>query len=38
MFGEKIPANFVQFAADILGDTSSGLSGSDIVKATAAYG
>ena len=37
MFDGKIPAQFVQFAADILGDTSSGLTGSDIVKATAAY-
>jgi len=37
MFNEKIPAHFVQYAADILGDTSSGLSGSEIVFATGAY-
>ena len=37
MFGEKIPAHFVQYAADILGDTNGGLSGPNIVKATAAY-
>ncbi len=37
MFDEKIPAHFVQYAADILGDTSSGLSGANIVRETAAY-
>ncbi len=37
MFDEKIPAHFVQYAADILGDTNGGLSGPNIVKATAAY-
>ncbi len=37
MFDEKIPAHFVQYAADILGDTSGGLSGANIVRATAAY-
>ncbi|GHD99786.1 hypothetical protein GCM10008024_08660 [Allgaiera indica] len=37
MFDEKIPATFVQYATDILADTNSGLSGSNIVKETAAY-
>ena len=37
MLPEKIPAQFVSYAADILGDTSSGLSGPNIVKMTAAY-
>lgn len=37
MFVEKIPATFVQYAADVLGDTAKGLSGSGIVRATAAY-
>ena len=37
MFDEKIPAQFVQYVADILGDTSDGLSGANIVRATAAY-
>lgn len=37
MHEEKIPATFIQYAADILGDTSAGLSGGEIVKATAAY-
>jgi hypothetical protein len=37
MFEEKIPAHFIQYAADILGDTDSGLSGTNIVKAMAAY-
>jgi hypothetical protein len=32
-----IAPNFIQYAADILGDTSSGLSGANIVRATAAY-
>ena len=34
---EGIPPTFVQYAADILADTARGLSGSDIVRATAAY-
>ncbi|MGQ3487549.1 hypothetical protein [Roseovarius pacificus] len=38
MFGEdKIPATFLQYAADTLAETNSGLSGGEIVKATAAY-
>ena len=37
MYEEKIPATFIQYAADILADTNSGLSGSNIVRATAAY-
>lgn len=38
MFGEgKIPATFVRYAADILAETNSGLSGNDIVKETASY-
>lgn len=38
MFGdEDIPPTFIQHAADILGDTAGGLSGPNIVKATAAY-
>ncbi|MDA0704526.1 MAG: hypothetical protein O3A96_15020 [Proteobacteria bacterium] len=37
MFDEDIPATFIQYAADILADTNSGLSGPNIVKATAAY-
>lgn len=37
MFDDKMPAHFVQYAADILGATSGGLSGADIVRATAAY-
>lgn len=37
MSSEKIPSHFVQYAADILGDTNGGLSGPNIVKATAAY-
>ena len=37
MFEEKIPATFLQYAADILADTNSGLSGGTIVKETAAY-
>ncbi len=37
LFDEKIPAHFVQYAADILGDTSSGLSAANIVRATVAY-
>ncbi len=34
---EDLPATFVQHAADILGDTTTGLSGAQIVRATAAY-
>jgi len=34
---EDLPATFVQHAADILGDTTAGLSGAQIVRATAAY-
>jgi hypothetical protein len=34
---DGIPATFVQYAADILGDTNKGLSGPTIVRATAAY-
>jgi hypothetical protein len=37
MFEDDIPATFIQYAADILGDTNAGLSGPNIVKATAAY-
>ena len=37
MYEEKIPATFIQYAADILADTNSGLSGTNIVRATAAY-
>jgi len=37
MLNEDIPPTFLQYAADILGDTHTGLSGPDIVKATAAY-
>ena len=38
MFGEdRIPATFIRYAADILAETNSGLSGNDIVKATASY-
>ena len=37
MFYEKIPATFIQYAADILGDTGAGLSGRNIVRTTAAY-
>jgi hypothetical protein len=37
MHEEKIPAHFIQYAADLLGDTSAGLSGPNIVKAMAAY-
>jgi hypothetical protein len=32
-----IPPNFIQYAAEVLGDTTSGLSGMNIVRATAAY-
>jgi hypothetical protein len=34
---EDLPATFVQHAADILADTTAGLTGSQIVRATAAY-
>jgi hypothetical protein len=34
---EDIPATFVRYAADILGDTEHGLSGANIISATAAY-
>ncbi|HUE19678.1 MAG TPA: hypothetical protein VMQ63_07885 [Stellaceae bacterium] len=34
---QDIPPIFIQYAADILGDTNSGLSGPNIIKATAAY-
>jgi len=37
MLDQGIPATFIQYAADILGETNSGLSGPNIVKATAAY-
>ena len=37
MFDEKIPPHFIQYAADILGDTSGSLSGANIVRSTAAY-
>ncbi len=38
MFGDDdIPPTFIQHAADILADTNAGLSGPNIVKATAAY-
>ncbi|WP_419684801.1 hypothetical protein ACN22W_13305 [Burkholderia theae] len=34
---DEIPPNFIQYAADILGDTSAGLSGPDIIRVTGAY-
>lgn len=37
MFGEDIPAIFVSHASDILGNTAHGLSGTEIIKITAAY-
>lgn len=37
MFEEKIPAPFLQYAADILADTAHGLSGANIVRVTAAH-
>lgn len=37
MFLEDMPATFVTYAADILGDTSRGLSGPQIIKITAAH-
>jgi hypothetical protein len=36
--GESIPATFVRYAADILGNTNEGLSGAVIVQLTCAYG
>lgn len=35
--GEKIPSAFLQYAADILGDTNSGLSGPKLMKALNEY-
>ena len=37
MFHEDMPAMFVSYAADILGDTLHGLSGTQIIKITAAH-
>jgi hypothetical protein len=37
MFDQGIPATFIQYAADVLADTGKGLSGGNIIKATAAY-
>jgi hypothetical protein len=37
MFNEDMPATFVTYAADILGETSRGLSGPQIIKITAAH-
>ncbi len=38
MFGDgKIPAIFIQYVANLLADTNSGLSGANIVRETAAY-
>ena len=37
MCDDKIPATFIQYATDILADTSSGLSGPNIVRVTAVY-
>lgn len=34
---DKIPTPFIQYAADVLGDTSKGMSGSEIIKAMSAY-
>lgn len=34
---DKIPATFIRHAADILGETVSGLSGTKIIEATATY-
>jgi hypothetical protein len=34
---EKIPITFIRHAADILGETASGLSGTKIIEATSAY-
>lgn len=34
---ERIPVTFIRHAADTLGNTTSGLSGTKIIKATAAY-
>jgi hypothetical protein len=35
LLDEEIPATFLQYAADILGDTNKGLSGAVIVRAAA---
>lgn len=37
MMDERIPPSFIQYAADILADTNSGLSGPNIIKAMSAY-
>jgi len=37
MLDEDIPAHFIRYAADILGDTNKGLSGPNIVKVTTDY-
>lgn len=37
MFDQSIPLTFLQYAADILADTNKGLSGANIIRATAAY-
>jgi anaerobic ribonucleoside-triphosphate reductase len=34
---DKIPVTFIRHAADILGETVSGLSGTKIIEATATY-
>jgi hypothetical protein len=34
---QQLGALFVNYAADILGDTNNGLSGTEIVKLTGAY-
>lgn len=34
---DRIPVTFIRHAADVLGDTDSGLSGTKIIEATAAY-
>lgn len=34
---ERIPASFISYASDILGETENGLNGNDIVKASNAY-
>ena len=35
---DRLPATFIAHAAEVLGDTNAGLSGSDIVKLMRAYG
>jgi hypothetical protein len=37
MFDPSIPLTFLQYSADILADTNKGLSGANIIRATAAY-